>query len=90
MPPHVYPYDNNHSEDHHVIPVELKEPSMEQQSIKMSKNEQPKLKRSVISHLYEDESPHYEHQQEHPYERHKGDKQANGHEEAQTHHEAES
>jgi hypothetical protein len=35
--------------------------SVEQQSVEMSKNEQPKLKRTVVSQLYEDESPHYRH-----------------------------
>jgi hypothetical protein len=38
----------------------------------------------------EDESPHYEPEQEHPSVKHKGDEQAAEHGEAQTHHEAES
>jgi|SwirhisoilCB3_FD_contig_31_4981958_length_312_multi_2_in_0_out_0_2 hypothetical protein len=45
-----------------VRKVELKKaPSVEQQSVEMPKNEKSKLKRTVVSQLYEDKSPHYEH-----------------------------
>jgi hypothetical protein len=54
------------------------------------KNVQPRHKKPARGHHPEDESPHYEPQQQNPSERHRGDEQTAEHKEAQTHHEVES
>jgi hypothetical protein len=50
------------------------------------KNVQPRPKKPTRDQHPEDESPHYEPQQEHPSVKHKGDEQEAEHGEAQTHH----
>jgi hypothetical protein len=61
-----------------------------EQHDEQSKNVQPRPKKPTRGQHREDESPHYEPQQEHPSVKHKGDEQAVEHEEAQTQHETES
>jgi hypothetical protein len=61
-----------------------------EQQDKQPKNVQPRHKKLARGQHPKDESPHYEHQQEHPSVKHKSDEQAAEHREAQTHLEVKS
>jgi hypothetical protein len=94
-PPHIHLDHSDHNEDqypHHKQQTEQPEerPMTRELQDEQSKNVQPRLKKPARGQYPEDESPHYESQQEHPSVKHKGDKQAAEHGEVQTHHEVES
>jgi hypothetical protein len=65
-------------------------PMTQEQQDEQPMNVQLKQKKPARGQHPEDESPHYEPQQEHPSVKQKGDEKAAECREAQTHHEAES